>query len=106
MITDLDWSTVTPNLLATSSFDSYVHIWDVRCPRDPGSEKPQASLSALDGASQVKWNKWKSDHLASCDGGHVKIWDIRKPNSPSEYIAAHASKINGKVIIVAIKLAS
>ncbi|CAG7827457.1 unnamed protein product, partial [Allacma fusca] len=95
VITDIDWSSQQPSLLATSSFDSYVHIWDIRVPRQAVTEKPQQSLSALDGASQVRWNKWKTDTLASCDGGHVKIWDMRKPNLPSEYIAAHASKING-----------
>ena len=98
MITDIDWSRLQPNYLATSSFDSYVHIWDIRVPRQAGTEKPQQSLSALDGASQVRWNKWKTDTLASCDGGHVKIWDMRVPNTPSEYIAAHASKINGIII--------
>ncbi|ODN00881.1 WD repeat-containing protein 59 [Orchesella cincta] len=95
VITDLDWCPLQANLLATCSFDSYVNIWDLRSPRIINTEKPQFSLSALDGASQVKWNKVEQDILASCDGGHVKIWDLRKPSSPTEYIAAHASKING-----------
>lgn len=61
---------------------------------------------ALDGASQVTWNKWKTDCLASCDGGHVKIWDIRKPTTPTEYIAAHASKINGKLASLFFRLSN
>ncbi len=43
----------------------------------------------------MRWNRENENILASCDGGHVKIWDLRKPNTPSEFIAAHASKING-----------
>ncbi|XP_021956861.1 GATOR complex protein WDR59 isoform X2 [Folsomia candida] len=95
VITDLDWCSLNPSLLASSSFDSYVHIWDIRARNSGSADKPQFSLSALDGASQVRWNRVCEDILASCDGGHVKIWDLRKPNTPSEFIAAHASKING-----------
>lgn len=104
VITDLDWCPLQANLLATCSFDSYVNIWDIRNPRGVSNEKPQFSLSALDGASQVKWSKFDQDILASCDGGHVKIWDLRRPNQPTEYIAAHASKINGKKLINKNKL--
>jgi len=121
MITDVDWCVQQPNLLATSSFDNYVHVWDVRMlPKKPAlsadtfddnvqdfqhqqqitSDKPHLSLSALDGASQVKWNKCNSDILATCDGGHIKIWDLRKPDSASEYIAAHVSKINGIRLVI------
>jgi WD40 repeat protein len=95
VITDLDWSSIHTSLLATSSFDSFVHIWDVRAKNHSSADKPQVSLSALDGASQVRWNRVNEDILASCDGGHVKIFDLRKPNTPTEFIAAHASKING-----------
>ncbi|CAN7991841.1 unnamed protein product [Ixodes hexagonus] len=87
---DINWSPFDENLLATSSFDTYVHIWDSREPR-----KPYLSLSAVAGASQVKWNKVTQHVLATSHNGDVRIWDTRKSASPVQYIAAHPSKIYG-----------
>ncbi|XP_029839965.3 GATOR complex protein WDR59 isoform X1 [Ixodes scapularis] len=89
-ISDINWSPFDENLLATSSFDTYVHIWDSREPR-----KPYLSLSAVTGASQVKWNKITQHVLATSHDGDVRIWDTRKSASPVQYIAAHSSKIYG-----------
>ncbi|XP_028332324.1 GATOR complex protein WDR59 isoform X2 [Gouania willdenowi] len=90
VISDLDWSWFEPELLVTSSVDTYIYIWDTRDTR-----KPTVALSAVAGASQVKWNKRNQNLLASSHDGDVRIWDRRKPNTAAEYVAAHLSKIHG-----------
>ncbi|XP_050688385.1 uncharacterized protein LOC126981405 isoform X2 [Eriocheir sinensis] len=89
-ITDLNWHRLDPNLLATCSIDTFVHIWDTREPR-----KPVASLSSIAGASQVKWNKLNHNLLASGHDCDVRVWDNRKPTQPTQFISAHLSKIQG-----------
>ncbi|XP_027223651.2 uncharacterized protein [Penaeus vannamei] len=89
-ITDLNWHRFDPHLLVTCSIDTFVHIWDTRETR-----KPIASLSAIAGASQVKWNKLNPHILASGHDCDVRVWDHRKPGQPMQYIAAHLSKIQG-----------
>lgn len=90
VISDLDWSWFEPELLVTSSVDTYIYIWDTRDTR-----KPTVALSAVAGASQVKWNRKNQNFLASSHDGDVRIWDKRKPNTAVEYVAAHLSKIHG-----------
>ncbi|XP_071973231.1 GATOR2 complex protein WDR59 isoform X1 [Engystomops pustulosus] len=90
VISDLDWSIYDPDILVTSSIDTYIYIWDVKDTR-----KPAVSLSAVAGASQVKWNKKNTNCLATSHDGDVRIWDRRKPSTAVEYIAAHLYKIHG-----------
>ncbi|XP_035483629.1 GATOR complex protein WDR59 isoform X1 [Scophthalmus maximus] len=90
VISDLDWSWFEPEFLVTSSVDTYIYIWDTRDTR-----KPTVALSAVAGASQVKWNRRNQHLLASSHDGDVRIWDKRKPNTAAEYVAAHLSKIHG-----------
>ncbi|XP_031164379.1 GATOR complex protein WDR59 isoform X2 [Sander lucioperca] len=90
VISDLDWSWFEPEFLVTSSVDTYIYIWDTRDTR-----KPTVALSAVAGASQVKWNRKNQNLLASSHDGDVRIWDKRKPNTAVEYVAAHLSKIHG-----------
>ncbi|XP_034070954.1 GATOR complex protein WDR59 [Gymnodraco acuticeps] len=90
VISDLDWSWFEPELLVTSSVDTYIYIWDTRDTR-----KPTVALSAVAGASQVKWNKKNQNLLGSSHDGDVRIWDKRKPSTAVEYVAAHLSKIHG-----------
>uniref|UniRef100_A0A8B9KJ30 RWD domain-containing protein n=1 Tax=Astyanax mexicanus TaxID=7994 RepID=A0A8B9KJ30_ASTMX len=90
VISDLDWSWFEPEYLVTSSVDTYIYIWDTRDTR-----KPTVALSAVAGASQVKWNRRNQNCLASSHDGDVRIWDRRKPNTAVEYVAAHLSKIHG-----------
>nr|XP_053640526.1 uncharacterized protein LOC128694440 isoform X1 [Cherax quadricarinatus] len=89
-ITDLNWHRFDPHVLATCSIDTFVHIWDTRETR-----KPVASLSAIAGASQVKWNKLNHNFLASGHDCNIRVWDNRKTSQPAQYIAAHLSKIQG-----------
>ncbi|XP_077144897.1 GATOR2 complex protein WDR59 isoform X2 [Ranitomeya variabilis] len=90
VISDLDWSVYEPDILVTSSIDTYIYIWDIKDTR-----KPAVSLSAVAGASQVKWNKKNANCLATSHDGDVRIWDRRKPSTAVEYIAAHLYKIHG-----------
>ncbi|XP_068166100.1 GATOR2 complex protein WDR59 isoform X2 [Antennarius striatus] len=90
VISDLDWSWFEAEVLVTSSVDTYIYIWDTRDTR-----KPTVALSAVAGASQVKWNRKNQNLLASSHDGDVRIWDKRKPNTAAEYVAAHLSKIHG-----------
>ncbi|NXX84351.1 WDR59 protein, partial [Urocolius indicus] len=90
VISDLDWAVFDPDLLVTSSVDTYIYIWDIKDTR-----KPTVSLSAVAGASQVKWNKKNANCLATSHDGDVRIWDKRKPSTAVEYLAAHLSKIHG-----------
>ncbi|XP_075432740.1 GATOR2 complex protein WDR59 isoform X5 [Ascaphus truei] len=90
VISDMDWSVFEPEVLVTSSIDTYIYIWDIKDTR-----KPAVSLSAVAGASQVKWNKKNSNCLATSHDGDVRIWDRRKPSTAVEYIAAHLYKIHG-----------
>ncbi|NXO01351.1 WDR59 protein, partial [Rhinopomastus cyanomelas] len=90
VISDLDWAVFEPDLLVTSSVDTYIYIWDIKDTR-----KPTVSLSAVAGASQVKWNKKNANCLATSHDGDVRIWDRRKPSTAVEYLAAHLSKIHG-----------
>lgn len=42
VVTDIDWHSKTPHLLASCSVDTFTHLWDLRDPR-----KPILSLSAV-----------------------------------------------------------
>nr|CAH7717717.1 unnamed protein product [Callosobruchus chinensis] len=90
VITDLNWHKSDPNLIASCSVDTFIHIWDLRDPK-----RPTLSLSAVAEASQVKWNRLSPHLLATAHEGDIKIWDQRKGTVPMQYIAAHLSKIHG-----------
>ncbi|XP_059350855.1 GATOR complex protein WDR59-like isoform X2 [Daphnia carinata] len=89
-VSDLNWHHFEPALLASCSVDTYINIWDVRDPR-----KPCVSLSAVVGATQVRWNRVTGNLLATAHEGDVRLWDWRKGSSPVQYIAAHLQKIHG-----------
>lgn len=90
VITDINWHRFNPNILATCSVDTFIHLWDIRDAR-----KPTLSLSAVAEASQVRWNRISQYLIATAHEGDIKIWDQRKGTSPVQYIAAHLAKIYG-----------
>ncbi|XP_049538039.1 GATOR complex protein Wdr59 isoform X1 [Anopheles darlingi] len=92
MITDIDWHSKVPHLLASCSIDTFTHLWDLRDPR-----KPVLSLSAvcMSGASQVGFNRVSGNLVATAHDGDLRIWDQRKGSCPMQYITAHLSRIHG-----------
>ncbi|KAI4488494.1 hypothetical protein M0802_011600 [Mischocyttarus mexicanus] len=90
VVNDINWHPKEPDIIASCSIDTFIHIWDIRDQR-----RPCLSLSAVAGSSQVRWNGLSSHILATTHDGDIKIWDQRKGNSPVQYIAAHLTKIHG-----------
>ncbi|RKO92121.1 WD40-repeat-containing domain protein [Blyttiomyces helicus] len=91
-VSDLNWSPFHPDILATCSYDTYVHMWDLRA----SPVKPANSFCAWTaGATQVKFNKISEWLLASSHDTDVRIWDIRKGSTPVTLITAHMTKIYG-----------
>ncbi|RHZ79404.1 hypothetical protein Glove_146g41 [Diversispora epigaea] len=90
-ISDINWHPFHPDLLATSSVDTYVHLWDLRIPK-----KPFRSFCAWNsGATQVKFNGKNEHILASSHDRNLMIWDVRKGSVCVTEILAHATKIYG-----------
>lgn len=90
-ITDINFHTTDPVLLATSSIDSYIHTWDLRDHRRPH----QSYADFFSGANQVKWSRADSHMLASSHDIRVLIWDDRNNSIPVVSIPAHSLKVNG-----------
>lgn len=89
-ITDINFHSKKPEILATSSIDSFVHCWDLR-----NSRKPiQTFGDFFSGANQVKWNRYDSHMLASCHDTRILIWDDRANSVPLYTIHAHDLKVN------------
>ena len=74
-IEDLQWSPSESHVLASSSSDNFVKIWDCRMP-----SKSALSLRAhKDDVNCISWNTIDTSMLASgCEDGSMKIWDLRK----------------------------
>lgn len=88
-ITDINFSQ-DPEILATCSVDSFVHIWDLRDPRKP-------SVSFADwysAATQVKFNRQNSNIIGSTHDRTLYIWDKRKGSIPLHKFDAHKERIN------------
>ncbi|KAI5310720.1 hypothetical protein KEM55_002946 [Ascosphaera atra] len=90
-ITDINFSALHPDILATCAVDSFVHCWDLRTPN-----KPVVSFSDwVAGATQVKWSKHDPHVIASSHDRFLHIWDDRKGAYPLRTIEAHDTKIYG-----------
>lgn len=90
-ITDINFHSQKPEVLATSSIDSYVHCWDLRDSRKP----TQSFADFFSGANQVKWNIHEPHILASSHDKRILVWDDRFNSLPVHTIPAHDLKING-----------
>ncbi|VVC32227.1 WD40/YVTN repeat-like-containing domain,Ubiquitin-conjugating enzyme/RWD-like,WD40-repeat- [Cinara cedri] len=88
-VLDLNWHPSEPTILASSSIDTFVYIWDIRAPA-----RPAISLTAFLPASKLRWNHMTDNLLATAHSGNVKIWDQRKASHPLHYISAHFDCIN------------
>lgn len=89
-ITDINFSYLHPDILATCSIDTYVHAWDMRSPKRPF----YTTRDWRSGASQVKWNYHDQNILASAHGNDVTIWDLRKGSEPLGKLVGHGSSVN------------
>lgn len=89
-ITDVEWSYFDPYLVGSSAADCLTNLWDIR-----DSRRPSATLTSVSAATQVRFSKTSSNLIATSHEIDVRIWDIRQPNLPLYYIAAHLQKING-----------
>lgn len=90
-ITDINFSPLQPDLLATCAVDAFVHCWDLRV-----SARPVISFSDwFAGATQVKWNRRNTHIVASSHDKYLHIWDDRKGALPLKTIEAHQTKIYG-----------
>lgn len=90
-ITDINFSPLQPDLLATCAVDAFVHCWDLRV-----SARPVVSFSDwFAGATQVKWNRQNPHIVASSHDKYLHIWDDRKGALPLKTIEAHQTKIYG-----------
>lgn len=89
-IADIEWSCFDAHLLGSSGADCLTNLWDIR-----DSRRPSACLTSVSGATLVRFSKTSSNLIATSHEIDVRIWDIRQPNLPLYYIAAHLQKING-----------
>lgn len=98
-ITDINWSPFHPEVVASSSIDTWTWVWDLRMSGTSdgaGRHKPAQGYSAWNAAvTQVKFNRASEHRLASTCDNKVLIWDDRKGSLPLATIEAHESKIYG-----------
>ena len=88
-ITGVGFATENPNIIATSSMDSQVNLWDIRSLRGtsqsrgsfPHSELPRPIMilkePGLPGASVLAWNRHNGYVLATAHANQLWLWDIR-----------------------------
>lgn len=67
-ILDINWHSIDPNLLASTSIDSFIYIWDVR-----SIIKPAISLSAFVPAAKVCWSRMNENMIATAHSGDVQL---------------------------------
>lgn len=86
IVSDLSFHEQDTHLIATSSHDNTVRLWDIRTPL-----APTFTIKCMHGISRICWERRSGTRLAGCYMGEIKIWDIRSSNQiPIQYIDAHA----------------
>ncbi|CDO96273.1 unnamed protein product [Kluyveromyces dobzhanskii CBS 2104] len=89
-ITDINFHPLQPEILATSSIDTYTLAWDMRSPKKPYFR----TSNWRSGAAQVKWNHVNPNVLATSHSDTVYIWDVRKGTSPLSVLEGHTGSVN------------
>ncbi|KAG8963801.1 hypothetical protein FRC05_004511 [Tulasnella sp. 425] len=91
-ITDINWSSYNPDVIASCGIDSWIWAWDLRA-----GPRTVFGMCAWDApATQVKWNRRDEHLIASSHDDKVLIWDNRKGSLPLITIRAHqGAKIYG-----------
>ncbi|KAE8229061.1 hypothetical protein CF326_g5980 [Tilletia indica] len=91
-ITDINWHSMFPDVLASCGIDAWTWVWDLRTP----PTKPVQGYSAWNApCTQIKWNRATPYRLATACDNKVLIWDERKGAIPLCTIEAHESRIYG-----------
>lgn len=81
-ITDIQWSKLDGNLLASCGNCGFVNLWDIRC-LDYATRKPVRSFCGWNGSvKQLAWNNFDGNLLASSNNDRALVWDIRKGSVP------------------------
>lgn len=94
-ITDINWSPIHPEILASCSVDTWTYLWDLRMGAR-GGRKPAQAYSAWNASmTQVKWNRVSPHRIAASCDNKVLIWDDRFGALPLASVEAHHSKIYG-----------
>eukprot|EP00698_Gefionella_okellyi_P024494 TRINITY_DN8660_c0_g1_i1.p1 TRINITY_DN8660_c0_g1~~TRINITY_DN8660_c0_g1_i1.p1 ORF type:complete len:804 (+),score=133.76 TRINITY_DN8660_c0_g1_i1:32-2413(+) len=89
-VTDIAWSPFHADIVASTSQDCDIHLWDVRDAKKP----VQTFYGWTSGALQVKWNRLDENTLASAHGHEIKIWDRRRKDA-KHFVTAHMLHIYG-----------
>ncbi|ORX90287.1 WD40 repeat-like protein [Basidiobolus meristosporus CBS 931.73] len=90
-ITDVSWSPIDPQLLGTSSIDTFVHIWDLRTPSKPS----QSFCAWTAGATQIDFNPNNEYMIASSHETELNIWDCRARTEPVIKFSPQNNRIFG-----------
>lgn len=93
----VNWSDVTPGLLATGDCASHIHTWK---PTDDGSwnvdSRPLVGHNAS--VEDIQWSPNEATVMASCSvDKSIRVWDIRAPPDKSCQLTtenAHDSDVN------------
>ena len=93
-ITDLNWSPMHPDVIASCSVDTWIRVWDLRMSRH--ITRPAQSLCSWNASmTQVKWNRRTPHRIATSCDNKILIWDDRFGAVPLATIEAHHSKVYG-----------
>ncbi|KAI3624147.1 hypothetical protein CBS14141_002575 [Malassezia furfur] len=94
-ITDINWSPIHPEILASCSVDTWTYLWDLRM-GGRGGHRPAQGYSAWNASmTQVKWNRVSPHRIAASCDNKVLVWDDRFGALPLASVEAHHSKIYG-----------
>ena len=87
-VSDLDWSSTQPALLASSGLDGNVVVWDIRDLR-----RPSHTFTTIVAASHVRWSP-DGQFLTTSHEGDIKLWDSRGESSPLTSVSVHMSRVH------------
>ena len=81
-ITDIEWSFLDPNVLASASVDSFVKLWDLR-QFEGSANKPIYHVHyERHPVQSIVWNRKNEFTFASLHGDKVNVWDRRGGATP------------------------
>ena len=88
-ITDVDWSSST---LVTAARDGTVTLHDIRDLRSSNT----VLNCKVQGFTQVRSSRAKSELVATGNGGSIMLWDLRSPGRPFQTVICHVSNRLGQ----------